>query len=155
MNDILIKSASDNTYKGGYDEYHVMMGAGFIDALHNGMTLKEPIENESALENGSRIIVNKKKAKRTFNLTFNIHGSSKSEFLANKAKFEAMLYEGVVHMKINDPQYVEYYHLIYTGKSVTYKHSYKVTFGIFTAQFIEPDPTDRGVNQTRQVRVVG
>lgn len=153
-NDLLIKGVNDNDYVGGYDTYHVRMGSGFIDAIEGGYTLKETIENDSRIEDGVRIIVNSKIAKRTFNLSFNIHGSTKSDYMTNKKNFEQMLCRGVVHLKVNDDTHTDYYHLVYTGKSVSYKHSYNGKFGIFTAQFLESNPTDRGRTQINTIRVL-
>lgn len=143
-NDLLIKGVGDSDYMNGYDHYHVRMGKGFLDALESGNTLKEPIENDSRLEHGVRMLVSTKIAKRTVTLIFNIHGNTKAEYLANKTNFEAMLEKGLVSIKVNDEYHPDYYHLVYTGKSITYHHSYNGKFGIMTCQFIRPTlPTGR------------
>ena len=155
MNDLLIKGASDNTFRNGYDDYHVRMGAGFIDSIEGGLTLKDPIENESRIEHGVRMLVSRKIAKRTLTLAFNIHGASRSAFMANKKAFETMLLGGMVDIKVNDPDHIEdVYHLVYTGRSVTYKHSYNGLFGVFTAQFTEPNPANRTATQNTKVRTI-
>ena len=152
MNDLLIKGVGDSEYKNGYDYYHVRMGQGFIDALEGGVSLKDIIENNSRLEDGVRMIVNTKMDKRTFTLKFNIHGNTRSQFMANKKFFEAMLLKGLVSIKVNDADHPDYYHLVYTGKSVTYNHSYGGKFGIWTAQFTEPNPANRTI--TPNVNVI-
>ena len=124
-----------------FANYGVVMGAGFIDALEAPLTLKEFVENDSRLKDGTQVIVNKKIAKRTVTLSFNIHGSTMREYLTNKKAFENIIYEGHVTIQIVGRN--EVYRLIYTGKSVTYKHSYNNKFGIVTMQFVEPDPTNR------------
>ena len=154
MNDILIKGASDNTYRNGYDYYHVRMGSGFIDTIEGFAELKESIENNVRTENGVRMIINTKVAKRTFVLTFNIHGSTKAAYLTNKSAFETMLRSGLVSIKINDSNRPNYYHLAYTGKSVSYKHSYNGRFGTIACQFVEPNPANRTSTQNTYVRVV-
>ena len=146
MNDLKINN------KDGYDYYHVRMGEGFIDAIEGGSPLKEVIENSSRTENGVRMIVNRKVDKRSFTLKFNIHGSTKEAYLTNKRNFEAMLLQGLVDIQIAGR--TEVYHLVYTGKSVLYKHSYNGKFGIWTAQFIEPNPANRTANANTYVKVI-
>ena len=125
----------------GYQYYGVVMGRGFIDALEAPLALKEYIENDSRLKNGSQIIVNKKISKRNVTLSFNIHGNTYNEYMTNKRNFEQVLYDGNVDIQIIGRP--EIYHLIYTGKSVSYKHSYNGRVGIVTFQFTEPNPADR------------
>lgn len=154
MNDLKIKGYTDSDYKNGYDYYHVRMGQGFIDAIENGQTMKEHIENDSRLEHGVRMLVTNKVAKRTVTLKFNIHGATKDAYMTNKRNFEAMLQKGIVMIKINDINHPDYYELVYTGKSVSYNHSYNGKFGIFTAQFVEPDPTHRTSSYNPKVRLI-
>lgn len=153
-NDLLIKGIGDSDYMPGYSTYHVRMGRGFIDAIESGVPLKEPIENDSRLEHGVRMLVSNRKAKRTVTLAFNIHGGSQEVYMSNKRNFENMLQKGLVSLKINDSKHPYYYHLVYTGKSVTYKHSYNGVFGIMTMQFIEPNPSNRTATASTHVRVV-
>ena len=153
-NDLLIRGVGDGEYKNGYDFYHVRMGNGFIDAIEGGLQLKDPIENESRTEHGVRMLVNTNIAKRSVTLQFNIFGSTKEAYMTNKAAFETMLKKGLVSFKVNDSAHPDYYHLVYTGKSVTYKHSYSGKFGIFTAQFVEPNPSNRTITENDKVRVI-
>lgn len=154
MNDLLIKGVGDSTYRNGYDYYHVRMGRGFIDSLENGVQLKDPIENDSRLEHGVRMLVSTKVAKRNVTLQFNIFGNTQAVYMANKAAFETMLLKGLVCIKINDTNHPDYYHLVYTGKSVTYKHSYNGRFGVITCQFVEPNPNNRTADDNSYVRTV-
>ena len=154
MNDLLIKGVADSEYKNGYDYYHVRMGSGFIDAIESGILLKEHIENDSRLEHGVRMMVTTKKAKRSVTLSFNIHGRTKAEYMANKEAFETMLYKGLVSIKVNDENHPYYYHLVYTGKSVTYKHSYSGICGTVVFQFIEPNPDNHTATANTKVRII-
>ena len=154
MNDLKIKGTTDQTFKDGYDYYHVRMGQGFIDVLENGVQLKEHIENDSRLEHGVRMLVTTKVDKRTISLKFNIHGATKAAYMTNKRAFETMLLQGMVTIKVNDSNHPDYYHLVYTGKSVSYNHSYNGRFGIFTAQFIEPNPNNRTSTANPYVRII-
>ena len=52
------------------------------------------------------------------------------------------LYKGVVDIQI-PANSSEVYHLIYTGKSVTYAQSLDRTFGKISAKFNEPNPANR------------
>ena len=162
MNDLLIKAYND-IFRNGYDYYHVRMGQGFIDALEASLQLKDPIENESRKEHGTRTLVSLKKSKRVITLKFNIHGATRAEFMENKKRFENILYNGLVDIIVNDPDhyYLSYghytdgvYHLIYTGKSVTYHHSYNGKFGVWTGQFIEPNPANRSEIANQYVDVI-
>lgn len=153
-NDLLIKGVGDEAYMNGYDTYKVRMGNGFIDAIEGGIQLKDIIENDSRLEHGTQMLVTTKKAKRSVTLQFNIFGASQAAYMANKAAFEAMLHKGLVSIKVNDTNHPNYYHLVYTGKSVTYKHSYNGHFGIMTCQFIEPNPNNRTDTPNEKVRVI-
>ena len=135
-----------------YTTYKVRMGNGFIDALEAAVQLKDPLENSSRLEHGVRMIVSTKKEKRNVTLQFNIHGSTKAEFLTNKAAFEAALYGGTVDIQISGR--TEIYHLVYSGKSVTYKHSYNGVFGTMTCGFIEPNPNNRTSTPNGNVIVI-
>ena len=124
-----------------YANYKVVMGKGFIDAIEAPCALKDYIENDSRLEHGTRVIVNNKLAKRAVTLMFNIHGVTEVEYLANKKAFENLMYAGRVIFQIIGRN--EIYKMVYTGKSVTYKHSYNGKFGTVSMQFIEPNPADR------------
>ena len=154
MNDLLIKGVGDTDYKNGYDYYHVRMGSGFIDAIEGSVQLKEAVENESRLEHGVRMMVNTKKAKRNVTLMFNIHGRTQAEYMTNKAAFETMIQKGLVSIKINDDLHPNYYHLVYTGKSVTYKHSYSGIFGTMACQFTEPNPNNHTSIANEKVRIM-
>ena len=153
-NDLLIKGVDDESFKNGYDYYHVRMGKGFLDALECPLSLKEPVENEVRKEHGTRMLVSTKIAKRTLTLAFNIHGSTRTEYQANKKAFETMLYKGLIDLKVNDDDHQDIYHLVYTGKSVTYHHSYNGQFGTVTMQFVEPDPTNRTGDANAHVRAI-
>ena len=154
-NDLLIKGVDDEVYREGYSHYHVRMGQGFLDALEGNLQMKEAVENDSRLEHGVRMLVSNKITKRTINLTFNIFGNTEQQYQANKAAFEAMLYKGIVHIKVNDTYHPNYYHLVYTGKSVSYHHSYSGRFGTMVCQFTEPNPTLRTASEEDHIRVIG
>ena len=162
-NDLKIKAEGENSFSEAVSTYGVKMGKGFIDAIESGVQLKDPIENESRLKHGTQMLVSTKISKRTVTLRFNIHGDSESEYMANKKKFEQMLLKGKVDFVIDDPNHYKkengsftdgVYHLVYTGKSVTYNHSYNGKFGVWSAQFIEPNPSNRTEETDENVRVI-
>lgn len=153
-NDLLIKGVGDSTLVNGYDNYHVRMGDGFIAALEGGIPLKDSIVNDVRSENGVRMLVSKKKSSRSVNLKFNIHGATRSEYMEHKTAFENMLMGGLVDIKVNDTDHPAVYHLVYTGKSVTYSRSYNGTFGQWVASFTEPNPDNRTATQNAHVKVM-
>lgn len=129
--------------KDAWEQWGVNMGDGFIDALDAPLQMKEYIENESRLENGKRVLTsNVKIDSRELTLAFTIMGVSESDYRSNKKAFEAELYKGELSIaipKVTD----ETYHLIYTGKSVSYGLSLNRCFGSISARFEEPNPSLR------------
>lgn len=137
-----------------YATYGVVMGSGFIDAIEAGVTLKDPIENDVRTEHGTRMLVSTRKAKRNVTLAFNIHGATQAQYLQRKAALEALFLAGKVSFQIVGRS--EIYRMVYTGRNVSYKHSYNGVFGIWTCQFTEPNPDNRGATDTNtNVRVIG
>lgn len=135
--------------KPAYATFGVRLGSGCIDAIEAPLELKDVIENEDRRENGVRQIVRTTFKKRTVTLKFRIHGTTTSEYLAHKKAFETELYGGIHKIQITDR--TEYYHLVYTGKSVSYNHSYNGKFGEVTMQFIEPNPANRSETPNENV----
>ena len=139
-----------------YATYGVVMGSGFINTIEGGIPLKEGFENTSRRQHGVQKLVNPYYDKRSLNLQFNIHGRTKSEFLTRKHNFELLLLSGIVDIQIVDASAprTEVYHLVYTGKNVTYNHSYNGKFGTWLASFEEPNPYNRTAQRDNNVRVI-
>ena len=134
MNELLINN------KDAYALWGVRMGEGFLDVIGAAVPMKDFIENKSRLEHGKRVIIsNPKVDEREITLSFTIEGNSQSDYQAKK---KAFLYKGVVDIKI-PANSSEVYHLIYTGKSVTYAQSLDRTFGKISSKFSEPNPANR------------
>lgn len=129
--------------KDAWTQWGVNMGEGFIDTLDAPLPMKEYIENESRLEDGKRVLTsNVKKDSREITLSFTITGTSESDYRAKKKAFETELYKG--SLTISVPKISgDVYHLIYTGKNVSYGLSLDRCFGNFSAKFEEPNPSDR------------
>lgn len=126
--------------KNAFTEWGVKMGDGFLDALGTPAPMKDFIENKSRLEHGKRVIVNNPKLdERDLTLTFTIQGSSKTDYQTKKAAFQNELYKGSMTVQV-PANSGEVYHLIYTGKSLTYAQSLDRTFGKLSAKFNEPNP---------------
>ena len=116
-----------------YTTWGVRMGEGFLDVIGASASMKDFIENKSRLEHGKRVIINNPKVdEREITLSFTIESNS----------FFDELYKGVVDIQI-PANSSEVYHLIYTGKSVTYAQSLDRTFGKISAKFNEPNPANR------------
>ena len=137
MADLLING------KDAYTTWGIRMGSGFIDVLAAPSPLKEFVSNKSRLEDGKRVVVNApKQEERDIALTFTIEGSTKIDYNSKKKAFISELYKGKVSIQIPENG-DEVYHLIYTGKNVTYSQNISQTFGKITCKFNEPNPADR------------
>lgn len=137
MNELLINN------KDAYALWGVRMGEGFLDVIGAAVPMKGFIESKSRLEHGKRVIINNPKVdEREITLSFTIEGNSQSDYQAKKKVFFDELYKGVVDIQI-PANSSEVYHLIYTGKSVTYAQSLDRTFGKISSKFSEPNPANR------------
>lgn len=129
--------------KDAWTQWGVNMGDGFIDTIDAPLPMKDYIENESRLEDGKRVLTsNVKKDSREITLSFTITGTSESDYRSKKKAFETELYNGALTISV--PKISgDVYHLIYTGKNVSYGLSLDRCFGNFSAKFEEPNPSDR------------
>jgi len=129
--------------KDSLTEWGVKMGDGFLDALCAPSPMKDFIENKSRLEHGKRVITtNPKLDERDVTLSFTIQGVSKADYQSKKAAFQTELYKGILTLQVPNNN-TDVYHLIYTGKSITYSQSLDMKFGKITAKFNEPNPANR------------
>lgn len=129
--------------KDAYTTWGVNMGDGFLDALDGFLPMKDYIENDSRLEHGKRMITtNPKVASRDITLEFTITGSSETDYRTKKKAFQAELQAGAFTLKVPTLG-SEVYHLVYTGKSISYGLSLGRCFGKISAKFTEPNPADR------------
>ena len=137
MTDLLINE------KDAFATWGVRMGEGFLDVIGASAPMKDFIENKSRLEHGKRVIINNPKVdEREITLSFTIEGNSQSDYQSKKKAFFDELYKGKIDIQI-PANSSEVYHLIYTGKSVTYAQSLDRTFGKISAKFNEPNPANR------------
>lgn len=138
MEDLIINN------RNAFTEWGVRLGDGFLDAIGAPAPMKDFIENKSRLEHGKRVIINNPKLdERDVTLTFTIQGNSQADYQAKKSAFQNELYKGALTIQIPSNG-SEIYHLIYTGKSISYAQSLDRTFGKLTVKFNEPNPTNRG-----------
>ncbi len=129
--------------KNAFTEWGVRMDDGFLDAIGAPVPMKEFIENKSRLEHGKQVITtNPKLDERDVTLSFTIKGISQADYQAKKAAFQSELYKGALTIQV-PANSNEVYHLIYTGKSISYGQSLDRTFGKFTVKFNEPNPANR------------
>lgn len=129
--------------KDAWTTWGVNMGDGFLDVLDAPLQMKEYIESESRLENGKHIdVANAKVASREITLQFTIKGSSETDYRVKKKAFQTELQAG--NFTIEVPALGnEIFHLVYTGKSVSYGLSFDRRFGYFSTKVLEPNPADR------------
>lgn len=129
--------------KDAFTTWGVRMGGGFLDALDGFLPMKEYIENDSRLEHGKRMITtNAKVASRDITLEFTITGGSETDYRTKKKAFQAELQTGAFTIKV-PALGSEVYHLVYTGKSISYGLSLSRSFGRISAKFTEPNPMNR------------
>ncbi len=129
--------------KDTFTEWGVKMGDGFLDALCAPAPMKDFIENKSRLENGKRVIINNPKMdERDVTLSFTIQGCSPSDYQTKKVAFQNELYKGTLTIQV-PANNNEVYHLIYTGKNISYGQSLDRKFGKITVKFNEPNPANR------------
>lgn len=137
MSDLIINN------KDAFTEWGVQIGDGFLDAIGAPAPMKDFIENKSRLEHGKRVITtNPKLDERDITLTFTIQGSSQADYQVKKTAFQNELYKGAMTIQV-PANSSEIYHLIYTGKSISYAQSLDRTFGKLAVKFNEPDPSKR------------
>ena len=79
---------------------------------------------------------------RDITVSFTIDGNSQSDYQLKKKAFFDELYKDKIDIQV-PANSSEVYHLIYTGKSVTYAQSLDRTFGKISAKFNEPNPANR------------
>lgn len=129
--------------KDAWTTWGVNMDDGFLDALDAPLQMKDYIENESRLEHGKRIICNSPKvASRDITLGFTITGTNETDYRAKKKAFETELQKGA--FTLNVPKLgTDIFHLVYTGKSVSYGLSLNRCFGHFSTKVTEANPMDR------------
>ena len=129
--------------KDAWTTWGVNIGEGFVDAIDSPLPMKDYIENESRLEHGKRIITSIAKVdSRELTLGFTIMGTSESDYRAKKKAFQTELQAGAFTVRI-PALGEETYHLVYTGKSISYGLSPGRKFGHFTMKATEPNPTNR------------
>lgn len=129
--------------KDAWETWGVNMGDGFLDAIDGFLPMKEFIENESRLEHGKRMICAEPRvASRDLTLRFTIKGESKSDFRSKKKAFESEMYNGNVDIQVPELG-GDIFHLVYTGKSISYAMNRTRTFCTISSKFEEPNPMDR------------
>lgn len=129
--------------KDAWTVWGVNMGDGFLSSIDAFVPMKEHIENEERSQDGKRVILALRRvASREVTLKFTIKGDSASDFRTKRTAFEQELHSGLVNMNIPELG-AQVYHLIYTGKNVSYAMNRARTFCTISAKFEEPNPADR------------
>lgn len=134
MNELLINN------KDAYTTWGVRMGDDFLDVIGASVPLKDFIENKSRLEHGKQVIINNPKVdEREITLSFTIEGNSCLDYQVKKKAFFDELYKGRVDIQV-PVNSDDIYHLIYTGKNISYAQNLDRTFGKVSCKFSEPNP---------------
>lgn len=116
----------------------VLMGEGFLNALHQPLERKDCVYNESRLENGKTLVsVSNRFKARSLVLNFVVFGDTEREYQRNKMNFLGLVEGGVIELSTSYDEN-EVHRLIYTGKNISYADN-----GIsclLTLGFDEPKP---------------
>lgn len=116
----------------------ISMGKGFIDTLEACDAFKDDIENDSALEDGRRMVLSSHISSRELTLTFVIWGEK--NLAARREEFRSLLLARKLTIKTAFSE--RRYRLVYTGKSTSFSHG--ANSCQYVVKFIEPNPMDRG-----------
>lgn len=120
----------------------IRIGKGFKDSLLAPLSLKDPIENDSQIEDGVGYIVNTHKKARDLTLEFQVVGSTTSDFETQKNNLFTEFYKGT--FVISGLGFTsQVFHLVYLGKTPTYSSGLSNTACRVSALFKEYDPTNR------------
>lgn len=120
------------------NQHGVRMGEGFIAELHKPCEMKEYVQNDSRLTDGIELIAKHPHRKeRTLTLNFVIIADTPQQYADRLAWLTAWLYQGTIKITLQG----EDYHLVYTGRSVSYTEGLCHTNGTLAAQFTEPIPS--------------
>ncbi len=130
-------------------ELGVSLLAGAYAALLTPTTLKDFVENNDPLKDGTEIVVpgdggsydktSPRVKERDVTLTFLIEGAGAEAFLSNYAAFIAQLYKGLVVLHV--PALNATYRLLYS--SSTRFDNYRLNACKIAVKFREPNPNDR------------
>lgn len=144
MGNLFIKHESDGSYTDAETVYGCIMGDDFISNLDGVPPLKDFITFSSRLLDGKDILTVPVMDSRELTLQFVIFGDNASDFRTKKNNFISFLStDPAVCVKVPDLLGNTVFHLVYTGKSVSYAESFSHTRAVISAKFIEPDPTNR------------
>lgn len=129
--------------KDAWAVWGVNMGDRFIDALDAPLEMKAYIENESRLEHGKRVMtVDAKVASRDITLGFTIIGKSENDYRTKRNAFFMELQKGMFTVEV-PVLGANVYHLLYTGKNITYGMNLSRNFSHFSMKVTELNPMAR------------
>lgn len=130
-------------------ELGVTLLAGAYAALLTPTALKDFVENDDPLKDGTEVVVPgdggnydlsaPRVEERDVTLTFLIEGAGAEAFLANYAAFVAQLYKGSVVLRV--PALNATYRLLYSNS--TRFDNYRLNACKIAVKFREPNPNDR------------
>lgn len=142
---IRVVGSEEWDWKDLHEEYGVSLDETAVSKLMTPAPNKQPMENTSDLMHGKRLVRepdNVRKDERSVQLTVNIHGKSKDEFLCNYCRFCS---------EVLDKGYFDLYTkhnpcIIYRLTYVDCQQFSEFMFGLgkFSLTLNEPDPTNRG-----------
>lgn len=129
-----------------YDTWGLSMDSQGLSTLMTPPEVKEYVKNESALEDGTRVVtVTPKVHEREFSVGIHIQAITESAFLERYASFCNVLKAGTLNISTSFQSGV-----IYKCKyiSCTTFAEYRLGLGKFILKLYEPNPTDRSSSNT-------
>ena len=128
-------------WKDAYTTWGVSLDGTGLSALMAPAELKDYVKNESALEDGSRVVtVTPKLRERELALGINLSASSQAQFLTRYAAFLSVLQSGPLKIKTSFQTGVVY-NCLYV--SCTSFAEYRLGLAKFILKLLEPNPANR------------
>ena len=130
--------------KDAFTQWGVSLNASGLSTLMTPPAVKSYIRNESAIENGSRLVtaVTPRLQSREFTVTVNLSAPDESTFLTRYASFVAEITSGELLIKTSFQPTVLY--RCYYMSCDTFAE-YQRGIGKFSLKLIEPDPSNRSL----------
>lgn len=131
--------------KDAFSTWKVSMDTKGLSALMTPASAKSYVEDESPLEDGTRIVDDRQNGEvcinaRDINLTMHIKGKSKDEFFNNYLSFCQELKKGYLEIKTKYQPDITYKCWYANCSQFT---EYNGELAMFTLKLREPNPTDR------------
>ena len=142
MAEILISNDKGETYQNMYADLGALPLKGFYNELLQPYQYKEPIFNDSRLQDGTQFVMYPRKAdSRICDLGFVIKAENASVFLLRYQKFIEFMERGEIWLKVFKTRTI--YKFVYYGNTKMSEFNSRLLCGVIYLSFVEPNPKDR------------